>query len=101
MLEPRSKLKTILIVEEGAGLCLLRLIAKRGEHVVCVITTPTEAGATCVNPWAFATAQGWRTVHPKAMRTSSFVAEMRSAEVDLLINVHSLAIVPQALLETA
>ncbi len=101
MPQSRRKLKTILIVEEGAGIGVLRLIAKRNEHVACIITSPTKAREARVNPSGFAAAQGWPTVHPQAMRSDAFVSEMQRAEVDLLLNVHSLAIVPETLLETA
>src|SRR5690348_524214 len=101
MPQSRRKLRTVLIVEEGAGIGVLRLIAKRNEDVACVITSPTKAGEARVNPSGFAAAQGWRTVHPQAMRSDAFVAEMRRAEVDLLLNVHSLFIVPNTLLEAA
>ena len=49
-----------MIVEEGAGIGVLRLVGKRNEDVACVITSPTKAGEARVNPSGFAAAQGWR-----------------------------------------
>jgi methionyl-tRNA formyltransferase len=77
----------LLAGEEAAGARALALIAEAGHQAVLAVTT----GGTRVAAAAAATKVP--VTAPSALRDPGFADDVRSARVDLLLNVHSLVIV--------
>lgn len=80
----------LLAVEEAAGLKALSAALASGHDIVAVLTTATESRGS--SAWRLAQDQGLTLADPTKLRQRSFAASIRSAEIDLLINVHSLHI---------
>lgn len=91
-------LRVALCGEEGAGLQTARMIAEAGAQLVGVCTTPASSrGQTPLA--AFATNLGAPVWPPELLRTPSFAGTLADAAPDLLLNVHSLVLLPAALLQ--
>jgi UDP-4-amino-4-deoxy-L-arabinose formyltransferase/UDP-glucuronic acid dehydrogenase (UDP-4-keto-hexauronic acid decarboxylating) len=77
----------LLAAEEAAGARALALIADEGHEPVLAVTTEDTRVA------AAAAAANVPIAPPSALRDPAFAGDVRSARVDLLLNVHSLVIV--------
>jgi UDP-4-amino-4-deoxy-L-arabinose formyltransferase/UDP-glucuronic acid dehydrogenase (UDP-4-keto-hexauronic acid decarboxylating) len=89
-----GELNIVLVAEEAAGAQALRLAARRNHHITAVLTTP-EAG-----PVAAEASKLELPVWPSALVTGPGLGEtLTDAGVDLLLNVHSLRIIDEAVLE--
>ncbi len=89
----------LLIAEESAGARLVRLLAPGPHRVVAVLTSPPEAGPGTV--WNLARQVGFETWPARLVKDPAFADRLRTAEVDLILNAHSLYIIPAAVLEAA
>lgn len=77
----------MLAAEEAAGARALALIADAGHEPVLAVTTNGTRVASA------AAAANVPIAPPTALRDPAFAGDVRSARVDLLLNVHSLVIV--------
>lgn len=89
-----NRLRVLLLAEEGAGLQTLRLVA--GSHHLVGVVSSTEPTGKPIRQAA--EELGCRLWHPQAVKDEAFLKEVETLGIDLLLNVHSLVILPEALL---
>jgi methionyl-tRNA formyltransferase len=84
------KMNVLLVAEEAAGIQVLRQVAGSGHHrLVAVLTAPqTRGGGATVA--GVAEGLGLEVRPSEQVRTPELADWIRSEEVDLLLNVHSL-----------
>jgi methionyl-tRNA formyltransferase len=87
-----------LAAEESAGLHMLRVLARSDYRVVAVLTTPPEAGSAKVGLWNIARDFGFETLPAELVRDPDLAGKLRSKDVDILLNVHSLYIINREVL---
>lgn len=86
-------MRVALLCEEAAGARVLEMLA-RGAHAVPVLLTSEGSPA-----WKLAGKLGLRPLAPRRVREPGFAAELAQAGAELLLNVHSLYLVPPAVLQ--
>lgn len=96
MPDPRP-LTILLAAEEAAGVRALEAVLAAG-HTVTTVLTGREAGARTAVRLA-ADRAGVATLPAGRVRDPGFAEQVRAREVDLFLNVHSLFLVPDAILE--
>src|SRR5688500_7946667 len=87
-----------LAAEEAAGVQALRTLSERGHRVVCVFTQ-SDAERTGSSVAGLASTLGIPVRPAAAVREAATGTWLREKGTDLLLNVHSLHIVADALLE--
>ena len=92
-------MRLVVAAEEAAGVRLLRGLAERPHEVVRVLTSSPPAASPGPGPADVAAAWGLDTGPAERVMEASFADELRTLAVDLLLNVHSLFILPDAVLE--
>jgi UDP-4-amino-4-deoxy-L-arabinose formyltransferase/UDP-glucuronic acid dehydrogenase (UDP-4-keto-hexauronic acid decarboxylating) len=85
-------MRVALLCEEAAGARVLDTLAGSAHELVALLTT--EGGPA----WALARKLGLSAAPPRRVRDAAFARELGEAKVELLLNVHSLYIVPAAVL---
>ncbi|MGH8931352.1 MAG: methionyl-tRNA formyltransferase [Egibacteraceae bacterium] len=81
----------VLAAEESAGIQVLRLVTSAGHRVSAVLTSAPE-GARGATVAAVAEGLGIEVLPAKLVTDPAFAEHLRAAEVDLLLNIHSLHI---------
>jgi UDP-4-amino-4-deoxy-L-arabinose formyltransferase/UDP-glucuronic acid dehydrogenase (UDP-4-keto-hexauronic acid decarboxylating) len=81
-------MRIALLCEESAGARVLEMLARSAHELVAVLTTQGSAAAKL----------GLQPIAPARVREPGFCAYLASLKPDLLLNVHSLHIVPPAML---
>jgi len=94
------KLRVLLIGEQSAGIQTLRMLAETTHTVVAVMTTPTPATGVS-SLWRVAQALGYATWPAQLVRTPSFRSQVETEAIDLILNVHSLYLIPGEVLRGA
>lgn len=88
-----SPLRVLLVAEEGAGLQALKLVRRLGCNLVGLVTsTGTPGGKSAIR--AGAADVGCPMWEPSGVARPEVVAAMAALDVDILLNVHSLLILP-------
>lgn len=90
-------MRILLAIEDAAGTQLLRRLLGGPDEIVAVVARPQDEGATG-SAWAAAHAAGVTRWAAGRLTSSELPDELRAAGVDVLINVYSLVIVPEAVL---
>lgn len=90
-------LNLLLVVQEAAGLRLLRALAQTDHRVVGVVSSP-EAGAGAATPWDWAGEAGLRRWPAEVVTEPGFAETVAAEAVDLLLNVHSLHVIAPGVL---
>lgn len=85
-------LRLCLLCEESAGARLLQAAAAGGHRIAALLTSPGSA------PWRLAEKLGCAPTPARRVREPGFAAELARAGVELLLNVHSLHLVPEEVL---
>lgn len=85
-------MRIALLCDEAAGARILQALA-RGPHELGVVLT-----SACGPVWAVATRLGYRPLPAEHAREPHFAADLAAGRVDLLLNVHSLVILPEPVL---
>ena len=85
-------LRLCLLCEESAGVRLLQAVAASPYRIAALLTSPGNA------LWRLAEKLGCSPIPSRRVREPGLDAELSGAGVDLLLNVHSLQIVPEAVL---
>jgi methionyl-tRNA formyltransferase len=88
------RLRVVLVAEEAAGVQALRMLAGSQHEVVAVITRgagTSEVGATVAG---VASRLGYRLWPARRIHEPGFAEVIRQEAVDLLLNVHSLTLLP-------
>jgi methionyl-tRNA formyltransferase len=92
-------MNVLLVAEESAGIQLLRVLATSPHRVVAVMASPHGSGIGGANVWNVARNLGFDTWPAKLVKHSSLATRIRSENVDILLNVHSLYIIHKDVLE--
>jgi methionyl-tRNA formyltransferase len=96
------KLRIVLIGEESAGLQLLKAIAGTDHQIVAVMTSSASNGANGSTPLAiFAQNMGYPIWPPKLVKDPEFAQKANAAQIDIILNVHSLYIIHEKVLQAA
>src|SRR5262245_33350316 len=69
---------------------MLKVLAESDHRIVAVMASPDKQGATV---WNTAEKMGLPTWHAKLVKSPEFAMQIREADVDLLLNVHSLFLI--------
>jgi methionyl-tRNA formyltransferase len=85
-------MRVALLCEEAAGLRTLQLVARSRHEIAAVLTSSGSAA------WNWAQKLGLTPLPADRVREARFAEALARLRVDLLLNVHSLYIVPEALL---
>ncbi len=91
------KLNIVLVGGESAGLQTLRLLTASPHRVVAVLATPAGS-AKEPGLWNAAQKEGIRCIPADRIRLPEFAADLCHLEVDVLLNVHSLFLIPSEVL---
>jgi methionyl-tRNA formyltransferase len=89
----KDRMRVLLAAEEAAGIQALKLLAQGDHQLVAVLATPERRSAGGSSVWQVAKQMGIPTWPAALVKEAAFAAEVRAAEIDLLMNVHSLFIV--------
>jgi methionyl-tRNA formyltransferase len=82
----------VLAAEESAGLQMLRNLAASKHRVVCVFAAPPKDGSAA-SVWNVATNLGLETRPGKQLKDAALSQWLRSEQVDIFLNIHSLYLV--------
>lgn len=85
-------MRVALLCEEGTGARALQLLARSRHQVAAVLTSPGSP------VWTLAQKLGLSPIAASRVREPGFAAELADVRVELLLNVHSLYIIPEAVL---
>lgn len=93
-------MNVILIGEEAAGMRTLQSLEQCGVRVVAVMASPRrqDEGASL---WDLATKLGYRTWPAELVKDPKFAVQVRDERVDVILNVHSLFLIPKEVLEAS
>lgn len=87
-------MKIVIAAAESAGIQVVRTLGATGHEIVAVLADPTGAG-----PASLARSLGIAVWPAERVCDDALAVELARARVDLLLNVHSLHIVRDAVLE--
>ena len=90
----------VLLGEEAAGLQMLRTLARGPHRIVAVMTSPPLERSGFGSLWTTAERQGFQVWPAKRVKESSFPETVRAEQVDILLNIHSLVILPPPVLDS-
>ena len=86
-------MNVLLVGEESAGAQTLKLLADSDHRLVGVMASPTREAASGMTVWQRAEKMGCRRWPAESVKDPAFAEVIRGAEVDLLLNVHSLFVI--------
>lgn len=89
-----QRLKVLLIAQEAAGVQAARLLAGSGHQVVAVVTGAGGGMASGLTVEGVASRLGFPVWPIRRLKDKSLAEVVRSAGVDLLLNVHALCVLP-------
>jgi len=87
----------VLAAEESAGLQILQTLARSNHRVIAVLASLSKA-ASGTDVWSVARKLGLTTWPANLVRDPDLADRLRSHQVDILLNVHSLYVVHTAVL---
>lgn len=90
-------LRVALFCEESAGAQMLRMLATGPYALLALLTSPPGA-ASGGRLWRLAEQMGYAPIPADVIREAGFPQRLASLEVDVILNIHSLHIVPEAVL---
>jgi methionyl-tRNA formyltransferase len=85
-------MNVVLAAEESAGLQMLRSLAASQHRLVAVFAAPPTGGAAA-SVWNVSTSLGLETRPAKQLKDAALGEWLRSQQVDILLNVHSLYVI--------
>ena len=83
----------LLVGEESAGIQTLRTLTDGDHRIVAVMASQSKNNGGLANLWDTAEKLGYQTWMSKRVKDPSFADEVRAAEVDVILNIHSLFII--------
>jgi methionyl-tRNA formyltransferase len=89
-----ARLRVLLIGEEAAAVQTLRMLAGSPHDVVAVMTRGLSGPAAGASVAGTATQLGYRVWPARLVKEDGFAGTIQREEVDLLLNVHSLYLLP-------
>jgi UDP-4-amino-4-deoxy-L-arabinose formyltransferase/UDP-glucuronic acid dehydrogenase (UDP-4-keto-hexauronic acid decarboxylating) len=91
-----ARLRILLIAEEAAGVQALRMLARSPHEVVAVMTRGLGGLSVRATVAGVASQLGYRLWPAEQAKENGFAQTVRREGVDLLLNVHSLYVLPAA-----
>lgn len=91
-----SSLNIVLVCEESAGMQTLRLLIRSPHHLVTVVTSESDAPSSI---WTVAQKAEIETIPAADIRLPDFASRLVQRNTDVLLNVHSLCLIPGNVLE--
>jgi methionyl-tRNA formyltransferase len=79
--------------EESAGIQTLRALVDSDHRIVAVMASQSKNNGGLANLWETAERLGYQTWPAKLVKDPRFADEVRAAEVDVILNIHSLFII--------
>jgi methionyl-tRNA formyltransferase len=90
-----KQLKVLLLAEEAAGMQTVKLLAASPHRLAAVLTSSTASGmGSGATVAGVASRMGVEVKPLRLVREQGFADRIRREEVDLLLNVHSLCVLP-------
>lgn len=86
--------------EESAGIQTLRALAAQRHRIVAVMASPPKNSGGVATLWSAAEKLGYRTWPSKLVKDPRFAEEVRAAEVDIILNIHSLFIINKEVVDS-
>jgi methionyl-tRNA formyltransferase len=83
----------LLVGEESAGIQMLRALAGGDHRIVAVLASQSKNNGGLANLWEASERLGYQTWPSKLVKDPLFADEVRAAEVDVILNIHSLFII--------
>ena len=83
----------LLVGEESAGIQTLRALADSDHRIVAVMASQSKNNGALTNLWETAEKLGYQPWPAKLVKDPRFADEVRAAEVDVILNIHSLFII--------
>jgi len=83
----------LLAGEESAGIQTLKALAGSDHRIVAVMASQSKNNGGLANLWETAERLGYQTWPSKLVKDPRFADEVRAAEVDVILNIHSLFII--------
>jgi methionyl-tRNA formyltransferase len=93
-------LRVALICEEAAGVRVLQAVVRGGYELVALLTSQPGAGNGAGRVWALAKTLGYDPIPARRVREPAFSEHLSRIGVDVLLNVHSLHVIPEAVLHS-
>ena len=94
-----SNLNILLVAEESAGIQLLRAVHRLNHNIIAVLASPAKDTLDGATVWNVAANYGYPTWPSDWVKDPFFADRVREAEVDLILNVHSLYIIADEVLD--
>jgi methionyl-tRNA formyltransferase len=91
-------MRVVLVGEEAAGLRVMREILAAGHELVAVLASALRETRPPPALWHQAQALGLPILPPASVADAAFLNLLRAERVELLLNVHSLVVLPEAIL---
>jgi methionyl-tRNA formyltransferase len=79
--------------EESAGIQTLRALTESDHRIVAVMASQSQNNSGLANLWETAKKLGHQTLPSKLVKDPRFADEVRAADVDVILNIHSLFII--------
>jgi len=92
-------MKVLLLGEEAAGVQLLRKLSNGPHEVVAVMTSPPTERTGSGDLWKACENQGFTVLPAKLIKDPRMAERIREQRIDLLLNIHSLIVLPDPILE--
>jgi methionyl-tRNA formyltransferase len=83
----------LLVGEESAGIQTLRALTESDHRIVGVMASQLKNNGGLANLWETAERLGYQTLPSKLVKDPLFADEVRAAEVDIILNIHSLFVI--------
>src|SRR5215470_2139288 len=83
-------MNVILVGEESAGIQTLKSLARSGHRIVAVMASPTKKSLSSSTLWQVAERMGYPAWPASLVKDPAFAGRIRDAEVDIILNAHSL-----------
>lgn len=92
-----KNLNILLVGEESAGIQTLKAITRTSHHIVAVMASPAKKAAA-MTLWDIAKKLGYPVWPAELVRDPNFASKIRSEKIDLLLNIYSLFIIKDKVL---
>ena len=83
-------MNVVLAGEESAGIQTLKALARSDHRIVAVMASPTKKSLSSSTLWQVAEQMGLPTWPSSLVKDPAFAERIRDAEVDIILNAHSL-----------
>jgi methionyl-tRNA formyltransferase len=83
----------LLVGEESAGIQTLKALTDSDHRIVAVMASQSKNNSVLANLWETSESLGYQTWPSILVKEPRFADEVRAAEVDVILNIHSLFII--------